>query len=117
MLDVRKQYGRARQVWITSDFVLDETITRVFARRPYDVASRFCEGLLRVRDSAALRVERIDGPRFDAAWELRRRYQDKPGISFTDFTSFVVMRELDLTHALTRDAHYLHVGLGFVTTP
>ena len=55
--------------------------------------------------------------RFSDAWRLRLRYSHKPRISFTDLTSFVVMRELGLQHVLTGDAHFEQVGLGFVRLP
>jgi len=51
------------------------------------------------------------------AQEQRSKYRDKPKISFTDFTSFVVMRELGVTEALTDDKHYLKVNLGFRLRP
>jgi predicted nucleic acid-binding protein len=38
-------------------------------------------------------------------------------ISFTDITSFVVMRELGLSAVLTGDAHFEHVGQGFKRLP
>jgi predicted nucleic acid-binding protein len=103
--------------WVTSDYVLDETITRLFARRPFALAERFCDGVLRAGSIGTVQVERIDRRRFDAAYALRRKYRDKPRISFTDFTSFIVMQELGITHALTGDAHFQQVGLGFMTLP
>ena len=48
---------------------------------------------------------------------MRLRYRDKPDISFTDFTSFVVMRELGLRDVLTADAHFAQAHLGFRRLP
>jgi len=62
-------------------------------------------------------IERVTPDRFKLAWRMRVRYRDKPGISFTDLTSFVVMRELGLRQVLTGDAHFEQVGMGFVRLP
>lgn len=43
------------------------------------------------------------------AWELFKKYDDKE-FSFTDCTSFVVMRELDLTDAFAFDEHFRQFG-------
>ena len=45
------------------------------------------------------------------------RYRDKPRVSFTDLTSFTVMRELGIRHVLTADAHFPQAGLGFQCFP
>ena len=50
------------------------------------------EGLLASAAGGYL-IERITRARFARAWQLRLRYDDKPRISFTDLTSFVVMQE------------------------
>ena len=39
------------------------------------------------------------------------------GISFTDLTSFVVMKEEKVTDVLTNDRHFAQVNLGFVPVP
>ncbi len=42
-----------------------------------------------IQSSAALgqlQVERVTSDRFFTAWELRKQFQDKPTISFTDLT-------------------------------
>jgi hypothetical protein len=44
--------------------------------------------------------------------ELRTKYLDKPAISFTDFTSMSIMKELKITHVLSQDEHFIQVGMG-----
>ena len=45
------------------------------------------------------------------------KYRDKPEISFTDFTSMMVMAELGLKRVLTEDQHFTQVGMGFELVP
>ena len=61
--------------------------------------------------------ERVEDDRFNYAWLLRSLFRDKPEISFTDLTSFVVMRDLDITRAFTRDRHFEMVNLGVEIWP
>jgi hypothetical protein len=63
--------------------------------------------------SKRLRWERIDSARFDAARQLFFKYRDKK-FSFTDCTSFAVMREIRLTQALTTDRHFRQMGYQLV---
>ena len=114
---LRRAYANRRGGWTTTDYVLDETITRLFARRPFEESERFCNGILSARDHGILRVEPITNQRFEAAYRMRLLLDDKPRISFTDLTSMCVMRELGLRHVVTRDSHFVQVGLGFVTLP
>jgi len=101
----------------TSDYVLDELITLLFRRESYDRAAQFMETLLAAREAHELTVDRITSPCFDAAWELRKRFQDKPCISFTDLCSMAIMLERGISQVITDDDHFLHVGLGFETLP
>jgi predicted nucleic acid-binding protein len=117
VLSLRHAYGKRRAGWITTDYVLDETITRLFARRPWDEARRFCEGILRASDAGLVQIEAITQARFQEAYRLRIRLNDKPRISFTDLTSMCVMKERGLRHVVTSDRHFVQVGLGFVTVP
>ena len=103
--------------WVTTDYVLDETMTRLFQSAPFAEARRFVEGVFEASRQGLLDIEYVTPERFRDAWRLRLRYRDKPRISFTDLTSFVVMRELGLQHVLTADAHFEHVGMGFVRLP
>ena len=117
LLDLRRRYTEARRPWVTTDYVIDETLTRLFARRPFASAEAFCGGLFRAEGEGLLTLERITPDRFQRAWALRLRHRDKPRISFTDLTSFAVMRELGIRHALTADNHYSQVHLGFQILP
>ena len=117
VLDIRRQCAWRPGSWITSDFVLDETITRLFSRRPFLEAQRFCTEVFEAQQLGLLVVESITPERFQKAYQLRLRYRDKPRISFTDLTSFAVMRELGIRHALTADQHFVQVHLGFQILP
>ena len=101
----------AGQLLVTTDFVADETLTLIRRRLSLDAARTWWQQLDR---SSRLRWERIDSDRFEKARELFFQYQDK-AFSFTDCTSFVVMRETRLTHALTTDVHFRQMG--FQTLP
>ena len=60
-----------------------------------------------------LQLEWITPERFAQTLELRRKFDDKPRISFTDLTSMVVMRDCQVTAVLTEDEHFHQVSMGF----
>ena len=102
---------------LTTDYVLAETFTRLFARSPFARAREVSQAILSTASTEFLRLERITPARFEAAYRMRLRYRDKPRISFTDLTSFVVMKELGIRDVLTGDAHFTQVQLGFRRLP
>jgi uncharacterized protein len=59
--------------------------------------------------SCRVRHEVIDGDRAERARTIFFRYRDK-NFSFTDCTSFAVMRELRLRAVLTTDRHFRQAG-------
>jgi predicted nucleic acid-binding protein len=101
----------------TTDYVLDETFTFFFRRLPAPRSEPSMKGLLSAFSSRNFHLIRINEERFTQTEELRSRFLGKPLISFTDLTSMVVMRELDITTILTEDAHFTHVGMGFQLLP
>jgi predicted nucleic acid-binding protein len=101
----------------TSDYVLDETLTLLFRRLPFTTAR---ESLDRINEAIAeryLTLLRITPEQFDLAIQLRLKFQDKPRISFTDFTSMVLMRDRAIAHILTEDDHFTQVGMAFQKVP
>lgn len=101
----------------TTDYILDETLTMLFRRLPFSLARKSIGFLDKAIQQGYLRLEWISPLRFEAAKELRLRFHDKPDISFTDLTSMVVMRELDVSSILTEDDHFIQVGMGFRKIP
>jgi len=114
---VRRVYFEERRALVTTDYVLDETITRLFAARPFTRTRKFFDGILESQKLGQVIIEWITAERFRVAYDLRLRFRDKPRVSFTDLTSFVVMRELGIRDALTADAHFNQAGFGFRTLP
>ncbi len=101
----------------TSDYVLDETITLLFRRLPFVSAKESLNHIQQAIREGHLRLEWITPERFEKAIDMRTRFQDKPRISFTDFTSMVMMSEFGIEEILTDDDHFLHVGMGFRRVP
>lgn len=102
---------------VTSDYVLDEVITALFRNVVFGRAVQFVESLFAAIKGNQIKLERITEARFKAAWLLRKKYQDKPDISFTDLTSFVLMQELRINKVFTGDSHFEEINLGFEILP
>ena len=100
----------AGQTLITSDYVVDETLTLIRVRLGIRAADAWWHQIDR---SARLRWERVDSGRFEKARGLFSQFQDKD-FSLTDCASFAIMRELRLTHALTTDRHFRQAGFQVV---
>jgi len=97
--------------------VLDETFTLLFRRLPFQQAKESMEMLDKAIQEGFLYMEQITLDRFEQAKRLRLKFQDKPRISFTDFTSMVVMKDLEIRKILTEDDHFVQVGMGFEIAP
>jgi predicted nucleic acid-binding protein len=98
-------------LFVTSDYVVDETLTLLRIRLGINAAEAWWR---QVDGSSRVRWEYISLARADKARGLFFRYRDKD-FSFTNCTSFVLMRELRLREALTTDRHFLQAG--FVIKP
>jgi len=101
----------------TTDYVLDEVMTLIFRREGFTEAVSFMEGIFQASREGHLTIERVTSERFAAAWELRKRFHDKPKISFTDLTSMVIMRDRNIKKVLTDDDHFTHLGIDLQKVP
>jgi predicted nucleic acid-binding protein len=101
----------------TTDYVLDETITLLFRRLPFNLARDSLTLLNESFEKGYLNLEWISPERFEEAKQLRLKFVDKPMISFTDFTSMAIMKALDIKLVLTGDEHFEETGLGFKKIP
>jgi predicted nucleic acid-binding protein len=89
-------------VSVTTDYVLDETLTLLRSRRDLASASCFID---KIRKSRSVRVFWIDESLFEKALDVFRK-SDRKSWSFTDCTSFALMRDLSVSEAFTFDAHF-----------
>jgi predicted nucleic acid-binding protein len=89
----------------------------IFKRMPFETADESLTLIQAAIAAGSLRFERITEDRFEKAIGLRRKFDDKPRISFTDLKSIVVMKELGITDVMTEDDHFLQVGMGFNKVP
>ncbi len=113
-----RRVHKSPATYVTTDYVLTETITALFNVMSFAEAQQYMEGVFRSFEiPSKFRLERISPHRFEAAWKLRCRYADKPDISFVDLTTMAVMQELGITHIFTGDSHFRKVNLGFQLIP
>jgi predicted nucleic acid-binding protein len=125
-----------RQILVTTDYVLDESLTLLKARgepaRAQQLGSLLFGdvGTATATATAAATAAATDSPSLSAAnigsgsivrlyyltpddilaaWQVFRRYEDKEW-SFTDCTSKVVIEKLGLTRAFSFDHHFHQFG-------
>jgi hypothetical protein len=103
---IQDQLIGKRRRFLTTEYVVDETVTLLMMRHSHAAASDFLDTVER---SEALQIEWIGPERFHAAAVLFRKHTDKDW-SFTDCVSFVVMRELRIRDAMTTDHHFKQAG-------
>lgn len=97
---------RAGRRLVVTDYIVAETVNLANARSGTRVAARVLD---LIEQSAGIRIEWMGPLRFDTTKAFFRKHADHE-YSFTDCTSFVVMRELRLSQALTTDSHFPEAG-------
>lgn len=102
---VQRVLGSRRRL-VTTDYIVCEAVNLANARGGHHVGVRILELIER---STAIRVEWIGSLRFEATKIFYRRHSDHR-YSFTDCTSFVMMRELRISDVLTTDEHFSEAG-------
>ena len=95
-----------RESCVTSNFVLDETLTLLARRASYIFAA---EKARIFYTSGALEILRPDLEVELAALNWFQKFADQ-AVSFTDCTSFALMREAGVHTAFSFDAHFERAG-------
>lgn len=96
---------------VTTDYVLDETLTLLKARGHANRARQFGT---RIFDGSAAHLEYLTERDIRQAWIVFSSYRDKEW-SFTDCASLVVTQRLAITHAIALDQHFQQMpGIGVV---
>lgn len=91
----------------TSDYVLDETITRIQSASDHATAVRAGE---RILASSRIHMIHVGPADVAAAWERFRQYQDKK-LSFTDCTILAQVEHLRIDQLFTFDQGFAAMGV------
>jgi hypothetical protein len=102
----RDGWLKAGGVLVSSDFVMDETLTLLRVRLGLAAAERWWA---QVEGSSRLAWEWVDPPTAEKARSWFFRWSDQ-AFSFTDCTSFVIMKQRRIRTALTSDRHFAQAG-------
>jgi predicted nucleic acid-binding protein len=96
---------------ITSDYVMDESITLIRLAHSHSKAAEFARTTI---NSRLVRIVYMGEEVFLESVDLFERSKDKEW-SFTDCTSFTLMKKTGLSQAFTFDPHFQQAG--FHTLP
>lgn len=99
--------------FVTTNFVLAETLTLIRYKLHHTAAVQFRHMLQQLIQAGLVELVRVDEAHEATAWEIFCQYVDQK-FSYTDCTSFAVMRDLKLTQAFTGDHHFSILGFTLV---
>lgn len=100
-----------KSVLYTSDYVFDETLTTILVRGSYRQSLLAGEALL---NSNVIKILPVSSEYFQEAWKLYQKYRDKQ-FSFTDVTSFAIMRDMEINKVFAFDNHFSQAGFELLT--
>lgn len=99
-------FNRLEEQVITSDYVVDETLTLLLMRGERNKAIEF--GKLVIVGSSAI-VHKITEDQFNRSWILFQKLS-VAGLSFTDCTSHIVASDLNVQSIASFDHHFQSSG-------
>lgn len=99
------------RLFVTSDYVMDETLTLVRFAHSHSKAVEFANTIV---SSRATKLLFVGEDLFNQALSMFIGHRDQEW-SFTDCASFVLMKQLNLTTAFAFDPHFKQAG--FQTLP
>ena len=91
---------------ITSNFIIDETITLIRMKLGHSAAVKFGR---QIRKSKVIRIIHVTEEIEDRAWKIFEKYTDKD-FSFTDCTSFAIMDNKKIKNVFAFDRHFSQYG-------
>ncbi len=109
-----EQLLHANYTLVTTNFVLDEAVTLIHYNLHHAAAVRFWHMVQSLVQDGLVELVRVSEKQEAAAWAIMEQYEDQD-FSYTDCTSFAVMRELELNQVFTADHHF--ATMGFILVP
>ena len=97
---------RQGQRFMTSNYVFDETVTRVQRLTSHSRAAQVGDWIL---SSRVIQRIYIDEELESASWKLFLKYNDQ-NLSFTDASTIVIMKRFEIDEIFTFDSDFERVG-------
>ena len=101
---------RRKERLLTTDYLVDETVTRLRYDLSHSTAVKFLDFIERAEETGVLTVVEIDRTLFQEAKRLFRQY-DSAKLSFTDCTGFAVCHMYKISEAFAFDQHFTMTGI------
>jgi predicted nucleic acid-binding protein len=98
--------GTPYKLLYTTNYIFDETITLFRAELGHTAAVSFGEG---IKSSKLVTILWISQELDTKAWNIFKKHKDK-GYSYTDCTSFAVMKEEEIDSVFAYDKHFSQYG-------
>ena len=95
---------------ITTNYVLDETYTLLLMNAGYQTTIAFKQRIDIMIASQVLEVVWIDEAIANQSWQIFEKFNVDKEWSFTDCTSYAVMKQKRITEAFTLDHHFAQMG-------
>ena len=95
------------ELLLTSDYIIDETLTLISSRWGKYYAVTFWESISK---SSILKLVKLTEKQFYKTVDLFIKYKDHK-FSFTDCSSFVIMTDLKISKAFSFDKHFGEFGI------
>ena len=111
--EAKRIYARLKQDHIrliTSDYIVDETVTRLRYDSSHQHAVRFLDLIARAEEIGVLQRVIVSPDLFEAAVALFRQY-DTATLSFTDCTSFAICDRFQISGSFAFDQHFHMRGI------
>ncbi len=95
---------------ITSDYIVDETLTRIRFKVGHAQAVNWGQN---IHSSKIIELLRVDKNIYEDALVIFEKYNDKQ-LSFTDCTSFALMKSMGINDAFTFDEDFRKMGFNIM---
>ena len=108
--EVRQWFVDAVEPQVTTDYIVDETLTLLVARGRHDVAKAAAHEFF---DGSLAKLHYLTQSQIERAAILFRQ-KTAAGWSFTDCTCKIVIDDLQVSAALTLDRHFAEFGVSIL---
>lgn len=98
---------------LTTDYVLDETVTRLRYDSSHDIATRFLDVVTLTSKTDILQIVYTEHNIFYDATVIFRKYETAV-LSFTDCVSFAVCKKYEIHKAFGFDSHFPMMGISLI---